>query len=66
MITMDNDPFHLRRFLLELAFTVLIVSFCLHWAALLVAEVWPWLVGIGCTLLIGALLWRWRQRSRGW
>lgn len=55
---MTGDPFNIRKALLELAVTVLVVAFCLHWAALLIAEVWPWLLGISCVALVLAIGWR--------
>ncbi|MBK6870814.1 MAG: hypothetical protein IPJ14_09730 [Kineosporiaceae bacterium] len=61
---MSRDPFGLRQTLVELAVTVLIVSFCLHWAVQLLAEVWPWLVGLGGGVVMLGIGWRVLQYRR--
>jgi uncharacterized membrane protein len=64
---MGNDPFGARQALMEMAVAALLISFCLHWAAILIAQVWPWLLLIAATVgaIRLAIVWvRWR--NSGW
>jgi len=58
---------NLATWIIQLALSILLASICLHIAVGLLAQVWPWLVGIGLAvgllaLLVRLLLW-WRRQQ---
>lgn len=64
---MPRPPRNLATWIVQLALSILLASICLHIAVGLLAEVWPWLIGIGLVvglfvLLVRVLLWWRRQR----
>lgn len=64
---MNRDPFGFRQMLMEFAVAVLVVAFCLHWAVILIEQVWPWLLGFFVTSMLGTIAWRvWWYRSGRW
>jgi hypothetical protein len=55
---MGRDPFGLQHTLVSLAISVLVIAWCLNWAACLIEEALPVLAGVAGVGVIGWVGWK--------